>query len=111
MTTADLQWVAGFLEGEGSFYTNPKSATFIVSAGQTQEWPLERLVSLVGGRIYRQTVQGPNRKPCWQWQLSGVSGAGLAMTLYALMSPRRKEQIHARLALWKSHRPGRLRAA
>lgn len=46
------------------------------------------------------------RKHIWSWTLQGNPAAGVAMTLYGLMSPRRKEQIRAALDDWKAM-PGR----
>jgi hypothetical protein len=97
----DIYWAAGFLEGEGSFTGSyqkrhatgivRRSATFSVNAGQTNTEPLERLQRLFGGHIYRHNMHTGN--PIWRWQLCGKAGIGLMMTLWTLMSLRRKQQI------------------
>jgi len=93
----DLYWVAGFLEGEGSFLVSKNAGMTIVSASQKQLQPLQRLVSLVGGKIYTK-VGGRDIN---MWACRSSRGAGLMMTLYDLMSPRRKEQITNSLSKWR----------
>lgn len=110
MTMMEIAWTAGFLEGEGSFtaneYTQRNSTTrslnFGISAGQLQREPLERLHAYFGGRLYQ--CEG---EIMWRWYLSPTKGAaGLMMTLFPLMSPRRKDQIRRALSLWR-HSPKR----
>src|SRR5439155_26696382 len=53
-TIRDLEWAAGFLEGEGAFgaYGNPPRARYPrVSASQVNPAPLLRLQQIFGGRI------------------------------------------------------------
>ncbi len=90
----ELGWIAGFLEGEGCFNTagsNP--GTQRVTAVQKQREPLLRLQELLGGRVYPRFRDG-----CFGWSVTGARARGIMLTLYALMSPRRKDQIRA--ALW-----------
>lgn len=87
-STQDLYWAAGFLEGEGSFVY--ASQTQRVTAGQKQKAPLIKLKEVFGGSIYTsQRRSGPFHG----WTLTGPRARGLMMTLYTLMSPRRKSQI------------------
>lgn len=59
------------------------------------------MYALFGGRkpyIYRP-ARG-NRKDCWRWYASGVRARGIALTLYGLLSLKRRAQIaRALLAL------------
>ena len=99
MTTKDLAWVAGFLEGEGSFgsYGCPR-----ISAAQVQRQPLDVLKRLFGGGISKHSDRGPSRQASCQWHLNGARAVALMMTLYSWMSPRRREQIFAALSRWKA---------
>lgn len=102
LTTKDIAWAAGFLEGEGSFTNH--GTTIRVSAGQVQREPLERLQKMFGGKIaLRKRKQGGGR---WAdihfWYLYGVNAAGLTMTLLCLLSPRRFQQAIAALDKWKT---------
>lgn len=92
----DLAWAAGFLEGEGSFFAQ-EGKYAQVTATQVQLEPLERLVSMFGGRVWHRKSRGPRCSPTGWWRVSGSRARGVAMTLFAFMSPRRKDQIRAML--------------
>ena len=96
LTVADLQLLAGFLEGEGSFGQEYRRAR--VSANQVQRWPLDRCRQLLGGSICFSPKSGKNGLYCWH--LTGVAGAGLMMTLYPLLSPKRQRQCRTALSVW-----------
>ena len=98
----DIHWIAGFLEGEGSFagYEYPKHCNFRVTAAQKQKWPLEKLNSIISGKIY--PMKDHNKKDgIFVWYTDMNTSAGLMMTIYPLMSPKRKEQIEKALFFWK----------
>lgn len=100
MKMSDLHWVAGFLEGEGSFSFKSSLA---LTASQVQLQPLQRLQSLFGGAIFTEKrVQKRSTQICSAWYLYGYRAAGLMMTLCPLMSPRRQEQIRLSLAIWRT---------
>ena len=89
-TTRDLEWAAGFLEGEGCFlYTG---STHVVDAGQNQRECLDRLQNLFGGAVRKE------REGFHRWKLSGARARGVMMTLYVLLSTRRQEQIKGALS-------------
>mgnify|MGYP001613215682 CR=1 FL=1 len=99
-----LWWVAGFLEGEGCFMPPPKSAC--ISAVQVQKEPLERLSSVLGGTvlIVKRTHKNPKHQDAWRWHLIGVHAVAAGMTLYSLMSPKRKTAIRAMIAAWREQK-------
>jgi hypothetical protein len=94
----DLAWIAGFLEGEGSFQKNYGSGE--VSTSQVQKEPLERLQCFLGGSISNGRRTSRSALVSYAWVTSGPCARGIMMTLYDFMSPRRKEQI--RYSLGKS---------
>jgi hypothetical protein len=98
----DLHWAAGFLEGEGCFDDDTGRGLARTHVGQCQREPLERLQSLFGGSIRIHRRAHGNRKTYHMWRLSG---AGLLLTMYGLMSPRRKQQIRKALRVWRSIPP------
>lgn len=103
----NIEWVAGFLEGEGSFQCGgPRGTSPVVVASQIQREPLERLQRLFGGPINLYLRKHKNPKYCdaSRWGMYGGRAAGLMMTLYPLMSPKRKEQIREALASWRAGR-------
>ncbi len=105
MVTADLYWLAGLLEGEGSFMKGPPSkpnAPYI-SLQMTDEDVVARAAALF--HISYRKVR--NRKPgLWKEsylvQLRGARAADLMRELHPLMGIRRKVQIDRALA---SHTP------
>lgn len=93
----DLTWAAGFLEGEGSFHaaSHRCPGCVQVSAVQVNREPLERLLAIFGGTlriVKRRRVQWNQTSV---WVATGARGRGIAMTLYPLMSEKRKKQIVA----------------
>jgi hypothetical protein len=94
-TVKDLYWIAGFLEGEGSFTNTGHSER--VSANQVQREPLERLQKFLGGTIsfykYGAVTYNSTKDGLYMWFTSGARARGIMMTIYSLMSLRRKEQI------------------
>lgn len=112
-TTQDLAWVAGFLEGEGSFFVNRQNKkrsdgtpyvyeSWIVKASQVNREPLERLQQMFGGSLCvmggpSRARYNPNRRPAWQWVLSGSNAKLLTGLLMPQMSSERRIQM-ARLA-------------
>jgi len=103
-TTADLHWAAGFLEGEGNFHVSnnrDQSWSAMVRAVQAQREPLEKLQRLFGGNVRLKSAQRPHRQAIWIWAVSGTRARGVMMTLYGLMSTRRREQIRSALSHFK----------
>lgn len=107
LTRADLLWTAGFLEGEGSFMADRGTRKqqvkhgVSVAACQVQAWPLMKLKRLVGGSVYPvDRCRKLGQSLYCRWRVSGPTAAGLCMTLYSMMSPRRKRQIRSALQWW-----------
>lgn len=95
MNIKELHWAAGFLEGEGSFCSHAKRAYVHskVNAVQKEMEPLERLQRLFGGTI----TKGP-KSSVYIWSANGSLARGVAMTVFSLMSSRRKNQIKQMLS-------------
>jgi hypothetical protein len=104
LCSRDIGWVAGFLEGEGYFSWNRTAIS--VQASQVQREPLDRLQQLIGGRINGPYATG-NQSPYYRWSLCGTRAAELCMTIFVLMSPKRKDKIRTVLAEWRSRAPGK----
>lgn len=90
----EIGWVAGFLEGEGSF-TRTESGGPRISAPQVQREPLERLSAKFGGKITLRVPKNQNAQPIYVWTLSGRQARNVMKRLLPLMSPRRQTQINA----------------
>lgn len=88
----EIEWAAGFLEGEGSFSVG-RAGDQHVSAHQVNPEPLLKMARFFGGNIHCRVRKNPRYQPVHVWQVSGGRARGIAMTLYALMSTKRKNQI------------------
>ena len=98
MTTNELYWAAGFIEGEGCFLY-PPGGTQIVEVRQVQKEPLERLAHIFN--THGSVISGKRDSRIWRWTISGCKARGIMMTLYLLMSPKRQNKIREILQAWK----------
>jgi hypothetical protein len=101
ISTLDIAWAAGFLEGEGSF-TYHGSA--VVTAAQVQKEPIDRLVTLFGGRMWLRQTRGFSLKPIWVWQPPSRRAVEIMLTVYTLMSPKRQSEIEFAVKRWSQGR-------
>ena len=89
-TMKDIHWAVGFLEGEGSFQFRHSQR---VGAAQVQKEPLEKLLMLFGGSLVLQQDKRLNAADRWYWGVHGKRARGLMLTVYSLLSTKRKKQI------------------
>jgi hypothetical protein len=97
--TSFLHWAAGFIDGEGSFSSTANSPS--VNAAQKDPELLLRLQAAFGGQIYQQTDPRGKGYTWHIWHLGSGHAVGLAMTLYPLLSHRRRHAIVRMLKKWK----------
>ena len=107
MDMKDLYWAAGFLEGDGYFSKSSRSrpGDYMVGATNADEDVLQHLSCMFGHKVYPYApgMYGPlTKKKMFRWHVSGSKAIGIMMTLYPLMSLRRKSQIRDVIAAWKS---------
>lgn len=94
MNTNDKYWLAGWLEGEGSFMKGPPSrATSPLISAETTDRDIAERVAELFGITYIQTVNRPPWKQSYRIQLRGEKGVNLMRKLYPLMGERRQGQI------------------
>lgn len=94
MSQAQTAYVAGLLEGEGSFFTVTKNGRIRVrvSMQSTDHDVIERVWHWLGGSL-SNTIERPGRKPCWGWVLQGASAADLMVSIAPWMGSRRRKKI------------------
>lgn len=101
----DLYWLAGIIEGEGSFSVDLNRPYPIISAKvvMTDLDVVEKCHRIAGvGRLTGPYSQNGN-KDCWRWTVTKQKDvAALLMTIYPLMGNRRQEKIKSLLEIWKS---------
>ena len=109
MTPYELSWLAGLLEGEGSFDTQSRASEKRhdrprIQFGSTDFDICERVAQL-----FNKKVNGPYKayknqkaiKPYCRVLISGPRAADLMKLLYPLLGKRRKLQIRTALMRWK----------
>ena len=101
----DLYWVAGFLEGEGSFM-KCGVGTIVVSATQVQREPLTRLHKFFGGNLNSFSRKDVKGNVYHRWQIYGPKAEIIMKMLFPILSPRRQNQITTTLT-WYASRPGK----
>ena len=97
MSEADIAWLAGLLEGEGSFFMTGRGdyyyPTIVVS--MTDRDVVERVSRMFGTGIYaqKQDKRYPNAKIGYRTQTTGHKAAGLMEQLLPWMGERRSQKI------------------
>lgn len=104
MTEIDTAWLAGLLEGEGSFMWHMPSPT--ISLHMTDRDVVER-VSLIFGRRLRGPYRhkNPKHKPYWCASLGGPKALELMTTILPRMGERRTKQINAVIDTYLAYSP------
>lgn len=89
-----LIWAAGFLDGEGSFFHQKWNIGCVVTATQTERWPLELLLASYGGSIQLEPPRaGRHGGEIRRWRVSGTRARRLMEEILPLVSPKRQNQI------------------
>ena len=106
MDESDLHWLAGLLEGEGSFLKPPPSNgnRIRISIQMTDVDVIERVCSLWGTKYYVSKPQKAHHKPGYVTGLGYAPAAEMMRRLRPLMGERRRQQIDAALALYDPDR-------
>jgi hypothetical protein len=104
ITSQQINWVAGILEGEGYFGYHAGSPVLVCN--MTDRDVLEKLQLYTGyGSLSKpQSSRYPGAKLIYTLACYGKKAAGLMMTLYILMGPRRQSAIEESLDQWKVKR-------
>lgn len=109
LTTLDIAWLAGLLEGEGTFYVRKRTCgdkqykNIGIQVMMTDKEPIERVAALLGGSVSVQAKPTVTGKSIYRTGLHSWRSAGWMMTLYPLLSPRRQQQVRQCLDVWKEH--------
>lgn len=106
MNTLQIAWLAGILEGEGSFSNMRGSPTIQVS--MTDRDIIERIALITdstvrfAGKPRGKTISGEDYRLVYRCVLNGVKAIQWMMTLYSLMGERRRDSIKKTLSIWTS---------
>lgn len=94
MDQLQIAWVAGLLEGEGTFVRRSGNSC-VISCEMTDKDTIQKLFSFVGaGNIYFCPSRNEAWKDTWKWQLTdSMCILELLQSIYPWMSDRRKIAI------------------
>ena len=112
----DVLWMAGYLEGEGSFHyvraskaqrgkacPQPRPLYPVIGVVSTDKDVIEKVCCLTGsamtGPYTRQNK--PLVKPIYRSTVTGPNARGWMMMIYPFMGERRKAKIKSVLAQWR----------
>jgi len=93
---SDLCWLAGWLEGEGSFCAPPPSrpGSPRITACTRDRDIADHAAGLLGlSPIYRRHRRNPNWSPLWQFACTGRRAERFMKAVSPLMGERRRDQI------------------
>ena len=112
MTDVELAWLAGLLEGEGSFLLhNGKTPSPRVSVGMTDEDVIAKAAVLMGA-TYRPWLskrdKALGRKMVYRTAISGHRAVDLMRRILPMMGLRRAAKIRELLANWRGPQRRRL---
>lgn len=97
---SDIHWLAGFLDGEGCFQFHKNRC--VIQTVQKDAWPLMKAHRIAGGTFYRvRNDRFGKQRLYFMLSMTGKRAAGVMMTLYSLLSPRRQRKIADCLAQWR----------
>ena len=92
MTQKEIQWLAGFLEGEGCFFTSPTGSPG-VKALSTDRDVMEKYGGLINRPVRGPYADNRGHKDRWEVNLYGQPAADLMTLLLPHMGLRRSEKI------------------
>ena len=99
----DYSWLAGLLEGEGSFQKGPPSEPgkprVVLSMGD-EDIVRRAAVILSVKSVHRYEFANPRWKPYYRMQVSGQRAVDLMTRIRPMMGQRRRVQIDNALACW-----------
>lgn len=109
MKNNDLNWLAGLLEGEGSFIkgspSNPNQPS--INLQMTDEDIVARVATLFQVSYYKnQRKNKPTWNPIYICRVKGIRAHDIMVKLKPLMGTRRKSQIDAALLNYIKRSPG-----
>lgn len=102
MLNHDFYWLAGLLEGEGSFvfHQTATGRQFVISLVSVDRDTVERAAELLGGNCTGPYMNAKSTKPYWKVQMARRAEVlALVRRLRPIMSQRRQQQIDNLLAM------------
>jgi hypothetical protein len=120
LSMVDLGWIAGLIEGEGYIGRIGRKSQPVASLEiySTDRDVIERLVKLLGGKtkqreqcLSARKYSKGQTKTLYYVRWNSARAAAIIMTIFPLLSERRKASAIGSLELWKAHPKTRGRLA
>lgn len=100
MNGFDIAWLAGVLEGEGSFFSR-RNAVPVISVQMTDVDVIDRIGRTFGGYYtLKPNKCRPGRKSVYRVCANGARAAAWMMVLWTYMGERRRRRITGLLKAW-----------
>lgn len=99
ISSKDIGWLAGLLEGEGCFYSRCSPT---IQVYMTDEDIIRRAGALMGGNVRGPIFRETHKKARWSVAIHGQNAAAWMMTLYPVLGVRRQMAVRKALTLWKA---------
>lgn len=102
ITTNQINYVAGLLEGEGSFIQRESGSSALITIGMTDLDVIRRLLNIIKPNATISATDRGEYKTLYSFAVGGTLAIQWMMMLYPLMGDRRKTRIRRILSVWKS---------
>ena len=99
-TVRDIAWLAGLIEGEGSF--GFKKGCPRIEIQMTDADVVSRAASVLGVKPRAPWIRKDGYKPVWACCAFGSRAIGWMMTLLPLLGERRRARIAEIVSLWRN---------
>jgi hypothetical protein len=97
-----IAWIAGILEGEGSFIIRPNGG-ILICCTMTDFDVLERIQKSVGGSIYtHRRKQKEYHKSSWTWNIYGEKAYTLTKQILPYLLSRRSEKAYKMMKTYEN---------
>jgi len=87
----NIDWLAGFLDGEGCFLI--KGNLPLIKVNSCNYDILCKICDVFGGKIYNHGKAEGNRRASWSWHLSGQPARDLAKLLLNLLHEKHTQAL------------------
>lgn len=102
VTAKEIAWIAGILEGEGSFSFRERNGCACIALQMTDKDVVERVRDIMWpSRSVRENSRPAPYKGLYLFMLTGISAIQWMMTILPLMGSRRRKQIMHALIYWR----------
>lgn len=104
----DTLWLAGLLEGEGTFYKDTNQNTCLLSIEMTDRDIIERVANILNSNVISIKSRKKKHKDTYRVRIKGYVAINIMKKIFHLMGKRRKEQIITAIEYWNNNHSSRM---